>query len=201
VNRLLRRIRRLKAYAAPLIAERNRREKYWKEKEAPRLAEDHLLRVILVFRYGEPRIDEPLALAYKRALLKWGVDEASSIKHLRGLLEKEPPASDIKSKISSWVEQMPDWLRRLCAADFSMRRLGLEPPKYKHAEDAFKLMPAESDWRAWPLLPKGVLEPCPEYGGVKMSPEEELSLARIWEKPENEWTRHERRFMREIFGG
>ena len=110
----LRRIRRLRAYAAPLIAECDRRENNWK-KSLPPLAEEHLLRVILVFRYGEPRIDEPLALAYRRALSKLRGDEAASIKHLRGMLEKEPPAGDIKLKISTWVGQMPDWLR-ICVA-------------------------------------------------------------------------------------
>jgi hypothetical protein len=44
----LRHIKRLRTYAALLIAERNRREKE-REDSRPSLAEDHLLRVILVF--------------------------------------------------------------------------------------------------------------------------------------------------------
>src|SRR5262245_5255019 len=72
----LRQIRRLKARAAPVIAEHDRRAKEWME-SFPSIAEEHLLRVILVFRYGEPRIDEPLALAYRRALSK--VNDPSKI--------------------------------------------------------------------------------------------------------------------------
>jgi hypothetical protein len=56
----LRRIRRLRADAAG-----DRRRRDWDD-SLPFVAEDHLLRVIIVFRYGEPRIDEPLALAYRR---------------------------------------------------------------------------------------------------------------------------------------
>jgi hypothetical protein len=218
VNRLLRQIRRLKAYAAPLIAERNRRKKEW-EDSLPPLAEDHLLRVILVFRYGEPRIDEPLALAYRRALSKLKSDrtellknsgtfviykgdedgELSLLNDLRRILEREPPAAeDLKSKISTWVRQMPDWLRYLCLADLSMRLLGLEPPPLSH--DMLKLKCAKSDNDAWPSLPEGILVPRPDYGDQfryieKMSPEELIVYYTISKKAEQEWTRREHRFM------
>jgi hypothetical protein len=157
MNRLLRQIRRLKAQAAPLIAERNRRDKHWLENVVPAQAEEHLLRMILVFRYGTPRIDEPLALAHERALLKLGVDEASSVMHLRGILEKESPDGDIKSQITTWVGQSPDWLRLLCFANISMNVLGLEAPRLLY--DSFKLWATKSDEHAWPLLPQGMLEP------------------------------------------
>jgi hypothetical protein len=158
VHRLLRQVRRLKAEAAPLIAERNRREKYWLEKVVPPLAEEHLLRVILVFRYGKPRIDEPLALAHERALSKLGIDEASSIKHVRRILEKESPNGDFKSEFCTWVGQMPDWLRYLCVANISMNILKLEVP-LPPLSLLHKLSLTTSDMDAWPLLPQGMLEP------------------------------------------
>jgi hypothetical protein len=67
VHPKLRQIKQLKAATAAFIAKRNRVKKYVHAEIYPRLAEDHLLRVILVFQYGEPRIDEPLALACERA--------------------------------------------------------------------------------------------------------------------------------------
>ena len=50
----LRRIRRLRAASAPVIAELHRRESKWEE-SLPSLAHDHLLSVIALFQYGEPR--------------------------------------------------------------------------------------------------------------------------------------------------
>ena len=92
----LRRIRRLKATAAPIIAELDRRRREWKE-SWPSLAQDHLLRVIAVFQYGEPRIDEPLARECERALSKLDIDEQSLPDHLREIPEAEPPPGDIES--------------------------------------------------------------------------------------------------------
>src|SRR5262245_3729572 len=97
---------------------------------------------------------------------------------------------------------MPDWLRYLCRIELSMGVLGLEIPPL--SQDLSKLLqPAKSDRWAWPRLPQGILEPRSDdgeqYRGVgKMSPEERVAFVRIWEKPENEWTRHEHRFIEKI---
>src|SRR6266849_911847 len=114
----LRRIRRLRAEAAPIIAELERRKSDW-TKSLPSLAENHLLRIIAVFQYGDPQIDEALALAYRRALSKLGGDEAIALLRLRRILETEPPAGDIKSKISTRIRQVPDWLCYFCFARVS----------------------------------------------------------------------------------
>jgi hypothetical protein len=217
----LRQVRRLKARAEPLIAERDRR---WKklEKLLPSLAEAHLLRVILVFRLGEPRIDEPLALAYRRALAKLNDpstivaplsvsdDEGKpshpmdslALAHFRGILEREPPDRDIKQKISAWVNQMPDWLRHLCDTTFSTGLLKLESPPL--SQDMRKFRRTESDQRAWPMLPQGMLQPPSAIDEQirsfeHISAKEALSLLKIYEKPQWDWTRRERRFLDEIF--
>jgi hypothetical protein len=183
VNRLLKRVNRLKERAGPLIAERNRRDKYWFENIVPRQAEEHLLRLILVFRYGNPRIDEPLARAQKRGLLKLGIDEGAAVNHMRRLLKEERGSekthwpyvplteesfsrfiahNNIKPQISKWVMQMPDWLLYLCAANISMSVLGLKRPML--APDVFKLwFNTKSDLDAWPSLPQGMLGPRPEH--------------------------------------
>jgi len=197
----LRRIRRLRDAAKPVIAELDRRKKAFVD-SIPSLAEKHLLRVIIVFRYGEPRIEEPLALACERALSKLDRDEALSIAHLRRILEKEPPAGDIKVKISTWVAQMPDWLRYLCHVGFWMGILGLEAPPL--SQDVLKLQYTKSDRNAWPFLPQEILEPRRDYGAQsrfidQMSPEEQITFLKIFRKPEHEWARQECRFMREMF--
>jgi hypothetical protein len=119
----------------------------------PANAEDHLLRIIAVFRYGEPRIDEPLASAYSRALSKLGINDAAAPSHVRGILEREPPAGDIKSKISTWIQELPDWLLHLCRAHLSMSVLGIKHPPF--SESVFELKLAERDKNAWPDLPQG----------------------------------------------
>jgi len=51
------------------------------------------------------------------------------------------------------------------------------------------------------MLPQGMLKPSPDYGEnrLQMSADEAMSFIPIYEKPEQEWTRCERRFMYEMF--
>jgi hypothetical protein len=204
----LRQIRQLKARFEPLIAERDRRRKE-REKSAPPRAEAHLLKVILVFRHGQPRIDEPLALAYRRALKIVGppslnddegnpsyLMEILALDDFRRTLEREQPAGNMKHKISAWVNQMPAWLRYLCDTGMSMVLLSLE--SHPLPEDIRKFRRTESDERAWPNLPQGMLQPRPAANVGKASAEEAWSALRIYEKPRREWTRRERRFIDEL---
>jgi hypothetical protein len=196
----LRRIRCLRADAEPVIAELERRTSDLM-RSAPILAEDHLLKVIGVFRYGEPRIEEPLAHASGRALSKLGVDERSLPNHLRAILEREPPAGDIKSKIAAGVRQTPDWLQHLCFTALSMNFIGFKPTQLTEALD--RLQPTRSDRYCWPLLPQGILEPVPDLGEQGrflegMPVDEIFTFLRIWNTPEHERTRHERRLLREM---
>ena len=83
-----------------------------------------------------------------------------------------------------------------------MRLLGLEASPLP--KRLFKFQPAESDEEAWPLLPQGILEPCRDYGEQyrfvkEMSVEQQISFLTIWAKPEEQRTRRERRFIREMF--
>jgi hypothetical protein len=169
--------------------------------------------VIAVFRYGKPQIDEPLADAYDRAILElkritgesrdnWQETELAVLDGLRWILESESPddSDDIKSKLSAQVRQMPDWLRYLCATNFSMNILGLETL----SDDLLsRLRRAKSDRHFWPHLPQGILEPQRDYGEQnrfmeKMSLEELMAYTWILEKPEDEWTRHQHRFIEEM---
>jgi hypothetical protein len=194
----LRRIQRLKADYAYTIAEYERRKNEW-VKSIPLLAVDHLLRIIAVFQYGDPRIDEPLALANRRALSKLGHVEAVALDRIRGILEGEPPAGDIKSKISARVRQMPDWLLDLCNARLSMGVLGIEAPPVP--KSASELKQSRSDREAWPFLPQGVLVPCGKRERSfldEMSVEELLLYCDIRRTPEEQRTRHEHRFLDEM---
>jgi hypothetical protein len=213
----LRRMRRLRALAETVIAKQR-----WYGNYLPDLAEEHLLRVIAVFRFGDPRIDEPLGRAYRRACSHLaerlcleikrfpqyrtkhrGLNEADVFSHLRRLLRSESASGDIKSEFCTCVSRMPDWLRHLCFVEHSMEILGLEATPL--SEDMRKLRPNGTDWAAWPRLPEGILEPCPEDGEQRrsfldeMSPEEQTSFLSIMHKPLHELTRHEHRFVREMY--
>jgi hypothetical protein len=69
--------------------------------------------------------------------------------------------------------------------------------------DEFELIPSEPDSKAWPFLAKEVLAPQRDYGELDrfmkaMSIEEIWSYRLIIQKPEEEWTRLGRKFMREM---
>jgi hypothetical protein len=132
-----------------------------------------------------------------RALSKLGINDAAAPSHVRGILESEPAAGDIKSKISTWIQELPDWLLHLCDAHLSMNILGIKRPSCSESVFEFKL--AKSDKNAWPLLPQGVLEPNQSNRyRFEMSLEEAMRYLDISGKPEEGWTRHERRFIRDI---
>jgi hypothetical protein len=246
----LRKVRRLKAVTAPLIADLDRRKSEWEE-SLPFLARDHLLRVIAVFQYGESQVDEPLARAYSRALSKLGGNEAIALSRLRDMLEEEspdgavksklggneaillrmqdaleekspdgavkskpgwheaitrlqlrdvfgedPPDGRFKSKLSNRLREIPEWLLHFCEAYLSMSILGLEHPQW--SESVSELTLAKSDKNAWPCLPQGVPERRHKGRKLAISLEESKNYLDISRKPQEEWTRHERRFIREI---
>src|SRR5262249_36529826 len=129
--------------------------------------------------------------------------DSLALDDFRTTLELELPDGDINQKISTWVKQIPDWLRRLCGTGFSMAVLKLEAPPLP--QDMRKFCPTISDRRAWTMLPQGMLKPIIDYGHEdyrvieQLSAEEAMSFITIYEKPEREWTRRERRFIDEIF--
>jgi len=222
---LLRRVHRLVADAAPIIAEveRHRRDGLLF------LAIDHLLRVVAVFRYGEPKIDEPLALAYQRALSKLAGGQASltrsmtfpetelldtavrskgpspmedaAFMSLEATLEVERRDGDIISQFGALIQEIPDWLYCFCRVYVSAGLLAIELPR--GSSTAFELRPSRADADVWPFLPQGVLEPKTPRSNVDnllalMSPVEQRAYCLISQKPERELTRHEQRFVSEM---
>jgi hypothetical protein len=203
----LRRIRRLHADSRSTVKELERRKSEW-EDLARYWAREHLLKVIALSRYGQPRMDGPLALACRRAWSQLRVDEMFPPKireelasyTMREILEKESPTGGIKVTMCTALRQIPDWLLYFCDAHSSMALLGIEWPPYP--KDLCKLFMQNSDMHAWPFLPQGVLEPWDQMMVEafrfmdQMSPEELMFYRAIRMKPEEKWTRHEHRFIR-----
>ena len=205
----LRRIRRLTEDAAPAIAGIARRRKYFKSKRYL-FVQGHLLALLAIARYGEPRIDEPLNYAYERALAArpkatgnraptsayWPLAE-----DMRLALAKETQHS--KYIVELVEQEVPDWLLYYCQAGISFRicnYVPLSPPFTKSRE----LVPPRGDRFIWPSLPMRKLERCPDGGEDYLFPdemriEELLSFCQIMAKPEQKWTRREHQFMRQLF--
>jgi hypothetical protein len=221
-HRKLQQLKKLKNSVPHFLRERDRLQKHWLQNKAPPLAQDHLIRVILVSQYGEPRIDEPLARACDRAWVKLGSDRRCTLdipasralitplcgeledsachKYLDAVSQSEPPTDDVKLKISTWIRQTPPWLCSFCKTDLSMKWLGLDPPP-RPKEEGPKLQPTGSDIDPWPWLPQGILIPTPDYLerlSEGISPEEERMYATIHEKPREQWTRREHRFAEKM---
>jgi len=81
-----------------------------------------------------------------------------------------------------------------------MNLLGIEAVPFP--EQLYALKHTEADLHAWPFLPQGVLEPGDDDSRKvfrlmhEMSDKERELYIQIHRRPELEWTRHERRFVR-----
>jgi hypothetical protein len=64
----------MRAKAAPILAERLRERERERKKEAREAtARDHLIRVVTVSLKGDPKIDEPLLIAWRRVHEHFGL--------------------------------------------------------------------------------------------------------------------------------
>jgi hypothetical protein len=201
-----RRLSRLEKLAEPVIVERKRRKAEIAQKLC-QAAWEHATRLAVVILHGEPKIDEPLALAWSRALAHLELadtDEEMLRISLRLHILKTQPGRSEHAKLAHVLASAPQWLLIFCAGYFDAEVLGFDLPKHpepppKPGADALK------DMQAWPLLPTGTLgaggpicEDEPDQVRALVSSEEFMDLNRlIWKDPEN-WSRHDRRRRREI---
>jgi hypothetical protein len=159
----------------------------------------------VVILHGEPKIDEPLALAWSRALAHLELadtDEKMLPVYLRGHILTTQPGRSENAKLAHVLASAPQWLLTFCAADSDALALGFDLPKHpepppKPGADALK------DMRAWPLLPTGTLgaggpirkdEPPP----FRTLSEEFMDYFRLVDKHPENYPRQDRRRRREI---
>jgi hypothetical protein len=200
-----RRLSRLEKLAEPVIVERKRREAeiVGKFRDA---AGDHAVRLAVVILYGEPKIDEPLALAWSRALAHLELADTDE-KMLRLLLHlqilKTQPGGSEDAKLAHVLASAPQWLLTFCAAHRDAEVLGFDLPKHPEPPP-IPGADARKDMQAWPLLPTGTLgaggpicedEPNPFH---VLTSEEFMDLRRLIEKDPENWSRQDRRRYRKI---
>jgi hypothetical protein len=201
-----RQLRRMEAIAPQAISAQVQREKeqveYWR-----RSARDHATKLVVLILHGNPREDEPLECAWRRALdhlgFPPGIDledlerEASFHDTLRARAITDLPGDDENAKFAQVLASAPDWLWCFCRADVDNLFLGLklasraEPVKYG------KLGRRERR-SAWPRLPKGILaagDPIPDnmanYDCLTI--EETICFLALCRKGEDNLNRHERK--------
>ncbi len=124
-----RRLSRLEKRAASAVAERKRREP---ERAARRreAALYHATKLVTLILHGDPQIDEPLAIAWERALAHLGLSGTPQeiFCRLRAVVAALPGDTE-NAKIARVLSSAPSWLLDFCAASLDCYVLGVELPK------------------------------------------------------------------------
>ena len=175
-----RRLSRLEKLAEPIIAERKRSEAAIAE-ELRHAAREHAARLAAVILYGEPKIDEPLALAWSRALAHLKLADTHEkmlpLSLRLHILETQQGGSE-EAKLAHVLASAPQWLLIFCAGYFDAEILEFDLPEHPEPPpepgvDGLK------DMGAWPLLPTGTLG----AGGPIWEDEGFRALAKLMASP------------------
>jgi hypothetical protein len=210
-----RRLSRLERRAAPIVAARKQRE----AEEAARLGEaanDHATRLVTLILHGEPRIEEPLAIAWHRALDHLGLtgtSEALLPIILRKRVIAALPGDTENDKLAPVLGSAPQWLLTFCMGFCDGLILGISLPKDSEASPEPGCDAIDDMRRRWPLLPTGTIGaggPIPDVDFSALDEligenpfdaldgEEIIDLMQLDEKGEKHWSRRDRRRRREI---
>jgi hypothetical protein len=200
-----RRLSRLENLASAVVAERKRREPEvaaWRRQAA----RDHATKLVALVLHGDPRIDEPLAIAWHRAVSKLGlanVDPALLRYRLANVVAALPGDTE-NAKFAHVFGSAPRWLLYFCMAAIDSFILGFDYPKNLEWEppDIGRDGSREAN-HAWPGLPQGTIGAGRPIGKLNplraLSPEENIDLLNLNEKGEENWLRQDRRRWREIW--
>jgi hypothetical protein len=166
-------------------------EREW-ERQA---ALDHARKLVTLILHGEPHIEEPLVIAWNRALVYLGPSgmPQAFVAALPGDIES--------AKIARVLSSAPSWLLYFCMAWLDCFVLGIELPKSSEplpqcGRDGLR------DMRSWPDLPTGTIA----AGGPirvrdsldRLSVEDLIDWIELLRRGEETWLRHDRRRYREI---
>jgi len=198
-----RRLSRLEKLAASAVAERKRREPEKAERRR-QAALYHATKLAMLILHGDPHIDEPLAIAWERALAHLGLSgtpEELLYSRLRAALAALPGDTEI-AKIASVLSSAPSWLLHFCMAWYDSFVLGIELPKSSDPEPEYGRDGLREAHKSWPDLPSGTIgagPPMPKSNPMRtLSPEEAVDLARLLKKEEENWSRRDRLRYNEI---
>jgi hypothetical protein len=203
-----RRLSRLEQLASLTAAERKRRNTAlaeWRRSSA----RDHAIKLVAIILHGNPRVDEPLEIAWHRALDQLGLERlgldfipsAHVAARLRPVLLPQLPGDTENAKFAHVLNSGPTWLIKFCHAWMDARVLGFELQQDPDFRLEFGRIGLREGVDSWPDLPKGTLAaggPIPPSPFDVLSSEENIDMIILFEKGEDSWSRGDRRRYREI---
>jgi hypothetical protein len=164
--------------------------------------------LVTLILHGEPRIDEPLAIAWGRARGHLGLsDTPQELFHYRRFrVVVAGPDGDAEiaeiAKFAHVFRSAPSWLLGFCNASVDCFVLGIELPKSSEPAPQYGRDGHREAWEAWPELPKGTVGagcPIPKPNPRRrLSVEETIDLIGLLKSGEENWSRRERRRYSEI---
>jgi hypothetical protein len=225
VRSKFRRLARLEKLTGPYLQRQKAIEearRAWQLKAA----RGHVISLAALVLYGEPQLDEPLEEACNRCRttfegrvvraremsesdllnghLAFGAfdddeDYIESVKNsfLERWMVKELPGETEQQKFQHVFDTAPTWLLLFTKAEITAFLLGVKCPDLSEAPRPHRT--ALRELRKWPEFPKGTLQ---AGDAIPESPiftvEETRELSELFEKPEDERSRHERRRLMEL---
>jgi hypothetical protein len=198
-----RRLSRLEKRVASVVAERKRGEPELMAR-LRQAALYHATKLVTLILHGDPQIDEPLAIAWERALAHLGLSSTPQdllYYRLRAALADQPGDTEI-AKFAHIFPSAPSWLLLFCDAWRDCSLLGIELPKSSEPEPKFGRDGLREADDAWPDLPKGTIgagRPIPKSNPwLALSYEEGRDLIRLRKIGEENWLRRDRHRYGEI---
>ena len=198
-----RRLSRLEKLVTAMVAERKRREPgetAWRRQAAL----DHATKLVTLILHGDPRIDEPLSIAWQRALTKLGLERIDQVllPYRLGDVVAALPGDTESAKFAHVLCSAPRWLRDFCDASLDCFVLGIELPKSSEPAPEYGRDGLRDSIDSWPELPTGTIgvgRPIPKPNPMRvLSPEECIDLIGLLKSGEENWSRRDRHRYRQI---
>ena len=198
-----RRLSRLEKLVASVVAERKRREPEemaWRRQAAL----DHATKLVTLILHGDPRIDEPLSIAWQRALTKLGLERIDQVllPYRLGDVVAALPGDTESAKFANVLCSAPRWLRDFCDASLDCFVLGIELPKSSEPAPEYGRDGLRDSIDSWPDLPTGTIgvgRPIPKPNPMRaLSPEECIDLIGLLKSGEENWSRRDRHRYRQL---
>jgi len=198
-----RRLSRLENLVTAMVAERKRREPgetAWRRQAAL----DHATKLVTLILHGDPRIDEPLSIAWQRALTKLGLERIDQVllPYRLGDVVAALPGDTESAKFANVLCSAPRWLRDFCDASLDCFVLGIELPKSSEPAPEYGRDGLRDSIDSWPELPTGTIgvgRPIPKPNPMRvLSPEECIDLIGVLKSGEENWSRRDRHRYRQI---
>jgi hypothetical protein len=195
--------RQVSRLAKLVTAERQQRdadELLWRRQAA----RDHTTKLVTLVLHGDPHIEEPLAVAWRRALDHLGFNGVHQVHlpdRLRAVVLATLPGDTENAKFASVLCSAPSWLLFFCMAWLDRVVLGIDLPK--NSEPAPECgRDGLRDMKSWPDLPSGTIGAgrlIPKSNALDgLTSDELIDLSAILQSSEENWSRQDRRRHSEI---